>query len=225
MGHYDRIYSLSGMELAKMPNMYGPEETVGNEFAIHDTDIVFDSQCEPSRWLERLVTIPEEPSLASAPSLLPTQESQEIRYRSRKPQVGQRRAPKSARLKVKREGSTNNQRREMVAGNRDGSDINDELCIQNHRKKRQRQKRNLKAAKESRRRKEENLMRLQSDAQAIEDRYSMLSALVKSLKEEVLDLRTQLLQHTSCQCILIHRYMEREARRYVEDQILRSIML
>jgi NTP pyrophosphatase (non-canonical NTP hydrolase) len=113
----------------------------------------------------------------------------------------------------------------MVAGNRDGSGISDELFIQNHRKERQRQKRNLKAAKESRRRKEENLMRLQSDAQAIEDRYSMLSVLVKSLKEELLDLRTQLLQHTSCQCILIHRYMEREARRYVEDQILRSIML
>ena len=105
----------------------------------------------------------------------------------------------------------------MVTGNRDWSDINDELFIQNQRKKRQRQKRNLKAAKESRRMKEENLMRLQSDAQAIEDCCSMLSALVKSLKEEVLDLRTQPLQHTSCQCILIHRYMEREARRYVED--------
>jgi hypothetical protein len=75
----DRVNSLSGMELARMPNMYGPEETVGNEFAIYDTDIVFDSQCETSRWLEQLVTMPEEPSLASGPSLLPTQESQEIR--------------------------------------------------------------------------------------------------------------------------------------------------
>jgi len=213
------------MELERMPNMYGPEETVRNEFAIYDTDIVFDPRCGPSQWLERLVTMPEEPSSASAPSLLPTQEPQEIRYRSRKPQVGQRRAPVSARLRVKKEGSTNNQSREMVAGNRDGSDINDELYIQKYKKNRQRQKRNLKAAKECRRRKEKNLKRLQSDAQAIEDRYSMLSALVRSLKEEVLDLRTQLLQHTSCQCILVHRYMEREARRYVEDQILRSIML
>src|SRR6478735_9083433 len=119
----DRINSLTGMELARMPNMYGPEETVRNEFAIYDTDIVFDPQCEPSRWLERLVTMPEEPSSASAPSLLPTQEPQEIRYRSRKPEVGQRRAPISARLRVKKEGSTNNQSREMVAGNRDGSDI------------------------------------------------------------------------------------------------------
>jgi hypothetical protein len=59
-------------------------------------------------------------------------------------------------------------------------------------------------------------MRIQSDEQAMEQRHRLLSSCVAELKEEILYLKTQLLQHLSCKCTPIHSYIEKEAQRYVD---------
>jgi len=64
-------------------------------------------------------------------------------------------------------------------------------------------------------------VRLQSDEQATEQRHMMLSSCVDDLKEEILYLKTQLLQHTSCNCTLIHHHIEKEAQSYADAMGLR----
>ncbi|EXK75875.1 hypothetical protein FOQG_19361 [Fusarium oxysporum f. sp. raphani 54005] len=90
-----------------------------------------------------------------------------------------------------------------------------------HAKHKQVQERNRIAAEKCRMRKKEELARLQSDEQAIEQRHRMLSSCVDDLKEEILHLKTQLLQHTSCNCTLIHHHIEKEAQCYTDALGLR----
>ena len=59
-------------------------------------------------------------------------------------------------------------------------------------------------------------MRLQSDEQELEERHRMLSSYVEELKEEIVYLKLQVLQHSSCECTPIHRYIEKEAQSYVD---------
>jgi hypothetical protein len=49
----------------------------------------------------------------------------------------------------------------------------------------------------------------------MEERHRTLSRSVDDLKEEVLYLKMQLLQHTSCNCTLIHHYINEEAKQYI----------
>ncbi|KAH7151654.1 hypothetical protein DER46DRAFT_513611 [Fusarium sp. MPI-SDFR-AT-0072] len=170
---------------------------------------------------ERLVTIFEEPPSALVPSLPSTQDLHKLSSRREKPQVGNRRAPTPARYGVKKESFSNNQRRERIVDDRNGIELNDKITNQNDAKHKRLQQRNLIAAKRCRKRKQENLMRLQSDEQAIERRHRMLSSCVESLKEEVLYLKAQILQHASCECTPIHLYMEKQARRYIDGLSLK----
>jgi hypothetical protein len=64
-------------------------------------------------------------------------------------------------------------------------------------------------------RKKDDLARLQSVEQVMEQRHRTLSSCMGDLKEEILYLKMQLLQHTSCNCTLIHHHINREAQQYI----------
>jgi hypothetical protein len=40
---------------------------------------------------------------------------------------------------------------------------------------------------------------------------------VNSLNKEILCLKMQVLQHTNCNCIPVHRYVEQEAQQYIQS--------
>ncbi|KAH7219765.1 hypothetical protein DER44DRAFT_761530 [Fusarium oxysporum] len=75
--------------------------------------------------------------------------------------------PKSARFNTRGDINKNNQRRKKIIADGNGID------------------RNYSSAKEYCKKKKEDLMRLQSDEQAMEQHHRMLSSCVEDLKEEV----------------------------------------
>ncbi|KAI6765602.1 hypothetical protein HG530_006672 [Fusarium avenaceum] len=75
--------------------------------------------------------------------------------------------------------------------------------------------RNRQAAIRFRTRQRQGLARLKSDEQAVEKRYEELRNLVNSLNKEILCLKMQVLQHTNCNCIPVHHYVEQEAQQYL----------
>ncbi|KAM5344581.1 hypothetical protein ACJ41O_006663 [Fusarium nematophilum] len=85
----------------------------------------------------------------------------------------------------------------------------DEIC-------RKRLERNRLAAERCRRRKQDKARALAAKEEALESQNRHLFSCYHMLKEEVLRLRTQLLQHTNCDCVLIREYIEREAQRAVD---------
>ncbi|KAH7191351.1 hypothetical protein BKA60DRAFT_662161 [Fusarium oxysporum] len=115
--------------------------------------------------------------------------------------------------------SSKERQRIVADGNR--IDVSNGITNRKNAKQKQVQERNRSSAKECRKKKKEDLMRLQSDEQAMEQRHRMLSSCVEDLKEEVLYFKTQLLQHSSCECTPIRHYIEKEAQRYVDTLGLR----
>ncbi|KAG5657872.1 hypothetical protein KAF25_007905 [Fusarium avenaceum] len=75
--------------------------------------------------------------------------------------------------------------------------------------------RNRQAAVRFRTRQRQGVARLKSDEQAVEKRYEELRNLVNSLNKEILCLKMQVLQHTNCNCIPVHHYVEQEAQQYL----------
>jgi flagellar biosynthesis/type III secretory pathway M-ring protein FliF/YscJ len=75
--------------------------------------------------------------------------------------------------------------------------------------------RNRVAASKSRTKKREHTLRVQSEEQELERTNRNLSIYVTSLTREVQELKMKLLQHTDCDCSLIHDYLAAEAQRYV----------
>jgi hypothetical protein len=75
--------------------------------------------------------------------------------------------------------------------------------------------RNRVAASKSRTKKREHTLRVQSEVQELERTNHNLSIYVTSLTREVQELKMKLLQHTDCDCSLIHDYLAAEAQRYV----------
>ncbi|KAH7201469.1 hypothetical protein DER44DRAFT_727980 [Fusarium oxysporum] len=75
--------------------------------------------------------------------------------------------------------------------------------------------RNRIAAGKSRAKKREHTLRVQSEEQELERTNHDLSNCVANLTCEVQELKMKLLQHTDCDCSLIHDYLAAEAQRYI----------
>lgn len=80
--------------------------------------------------------------------------------------------------------------------------------------------RNRVAATRCRLRKRDEALALTSQEQAVEDQHRYLSSYLESLTAEIYHLKTQLLRHTDCNCILIQRYITNEAKKTVDRLIL-----
>lgn len=76
--------------------------------------------------------------------------------------------------------------------------------------------RNRIAATKCRLRKRDEADALASREQAMEDHHRYLSTCFESLTAEIYQLKTQLLQHTDCDCSLIQKYITNEAKKSVE---------
>ncbi|KAH7184428.1 hypothetical protein DER44DRAFT_803118 [Fusarium oxysporum] len=75
--------------------------------------------------------------------------------------------------------------------------------------------RNRIAAGKSRAKKREHTLRVHSEEQELERTNHDLSTCVANLIREVQELKMKLLQHTDCDCSLIHDYLAAEAQRYI----------
>ncbi|KAM0085557.1 hypothetical protein ACKRZS_002163 [Fusarium odoratissimum] len=75
--------------------------------------------------------------------------------------------------------------------------------------------RNRIAAGKSRAKKRERTLRVQSEEQELERTNHDLCIYVANLTREAQELKMKLLQHTDCDCSLIHDYLAAEAQRYV----------
>ncbi|KAF4417887.1 hypothetical protein F53441_14495, partial [Fusarium austroafricanum] len=72
--------------------------------------------------------------------------------------------------------------------------------------------RNRMAANKCRLRKRGEALALASREEAMEDRNRYLMTCFDSLTVEIYYLKTQLLQHTDCNCVLIQKYIANEAK-------------
>ncbi|PTD08454.1 hypothetical protein FCULG_00012539 [Fusarium culmorum] len=152
---------------------------------------------------ERLVAVDDEPPSTLTPSL---QLSQEL--------------PKKPNRKTKTR--LNVQRRKETLADGNGINVSSGTTNRKQRAKHKRvQERNRIATNKCQMRKRDHLARLQSDEQAMEQRHMMLTNSVNDLKDEILYLKTQLFQHRSCSCTLIHHYIEKETQRYTDALGLR----
>ncbi|KAF9775431.1 hypothetical protein IL306_006464 [Fusarium sp. DS 682] len=75
--------------------------------------------------------------------------------------------------------------------------------------------RNRIASSKFRAKKREHMLRVQSEVQELEQTNHDLSNCVANLTREVQELKMKLLQHTDCDCSLIHDYLAAEAQRYI----------
>ncbi|PNP57342.1 hypothetical protein FNYG_15215 [Fusarium nygamai] len=82
--------------------------------------------------------------------------------------------------------------------------------------------RNRIASSKFRTKKREDTLRVQSEEQDLERTNHDLSNCVANLTREVQELKMKLLQHTDCDCSLIHEYLAAEAQRYVCGLIKQS---
>jgi hypothetical protein len=164
---------------------------------------------------ERLVTVADGSPLTFTPSLQSSQEPPKKPGRNSKKQLSEHTAPKSARRNARGDTNTDNKRKKAIISDRNGINDSNDATNRKLKKHEQVQERNRIAANKLRLRKKEDLERLQSGEQAMEQRHRTLSRSVDDLKEEVLYLKMQLLQHTSCNCALIQHYINEEARQYI----------
>ncbi|KAI7763801.1 hypothetical protein LZL87_012699 [Fusarium oxysporum] len=165
---------------------------------------------------EYIRMVADKPPLTLTPPPQLSQEPLKKPGRKRKTQLSELAAPISARFKAKGDNNKDDQRRKGIIINRNGVNVSNNATNRKYANHKQVQERNRIAANKCRMRKKQDQMRLQSDEQAMEQRHMMLSSCVDDLKEQVLYLKTQLLQHTSCNCTLIHHHIEKEAQRYAD---------
>lgn len=79
--------------------------------------------------------------------------------------------------------------------------------------------RNRIAATKCRLRKRDEASALASQEQEMEEKHRRLAAYFDTLSAEIYHLKTQLLQHTHCNCILIQKYIAHEARKSVDNMV------
>lgn len=79
--------------------------------------------------------------------------------------------------------------------------------------------RNRVAATKCRTRKRSEASTLAQCEQEMEDRNRQLSATFEELRHEIYVLKTQLLQHNSCNCVLIQKYIANEAKKSVDKLV------
>lgn len=66
---------------------------------------------------------------------------------------------------------------------------------------------------------------LQTDAlalhvESLEDQHRQLSSQYNDLVEQVFQLKSEILSHVDCSCVLIHQYVRKEAQKAVDSQVL-----
>ncbi|EXA30964.1 hypothetical protein FOPG_18002 [Fusarium oxysporum f. sp. conglutinans race 2 54008] len=172
---------------------------------------------------ERLVIVADEPPLALTPSLQPSKELPKEPSRKRKAQLSELTAPRSPRRNDRGDNNTNDQKRKGIIANGNKLILSHGTTKRKqHANHKQVQERNRIAANKCHLRKRAYLARLQSDEQVMEQRHRMLSSSVDDLNKEVLQLKMQLLQHTSCNCTLIQHYIKNEAQLYIQAMELGS---
>jgi hypothetical protein len=71
------------------------------------------------------------------------------------------------------------------------------------------------AATKFRTKKRDHTLRVQLEEQELERTNHDLSICIANLTREVQELKMKLLQHTGCDCSLIHEYLAAEAQRYI----------
>ncbi|KAH7175153.1 uncharacterized protein B0J16DRAFT_358384 [Fusarium flagelliforme] len=171
---------------------------------------------------ERLVAVDDEPPSTLTPSLQLSQELPKKPDRKTKTRLSERAAPKSAGRNARGDINTDDQRRKETLADGNGIHVSSGTTNRKqHAKHKRVQERNRIATNKCQMRKRDHLARLQSDEQAMEQRHMMLTNCVNDLKDEILYLKTQLFQHRSCSCTLIHHYIEKEAQRYTDALGLR----
>jgi hypothetical protein len=79
--------------------------------------------------------------------------------------------------------------------------------------------RNRIAANKCRLRKRDEALALASREEAMEDQNRYLMTLFDSLTVEIYHLKTQLLRHTKCNCVLIQKYIANEAKKCVDGML------
>lgn len=79
--------------------------------------------------------------------------------------------------------------------------------------------RNRVAATKCRTRKRSEASTLAQCEQEMEDRNRQLSATFEELRHEIYILKTQLLQHNNCSCVLIQKYIANEAKKSVDKLV------
>ncbi|KAH7247284.1 uncharacterized protein BKA55DRAFT_515244 [Fusarium redolens] len=79
--------------------------------------------------------------------------------------------------------------------------------------------RNRIAANKCRLRKRDEALALASREKAIEDQNRYLMTCFESLTAEIYYLKTQLLRHTDCTCVLIQKYIANEAKKCVDGML------
>ncbi|KAF9775962.1 hypothetical protein IL306_005903 [Fusarium sp. DS 682] len=82
--------------------------------------------------------------------------------------------------------------------------------------------RNRMAANKCRLRKRDEALALASREEAMEDRNRYLMTCFDSLTVEIYYLKTQLLQHTDCNCVLIQKYIANEAKKCADGMLASS---
>ncbi|KAH6977663.1 hypothetical protein EDB80DRAFT_266038 [Ilyonectria destructans] len=78
------------------------------------------------------------------------------------------------------------------------------------------QERNRIAASKFRHRRHEEMEKLYSSEQDLEKLNFKLTSCLRDLVAEAQQLKINLLQHSTCECTLIHKYIQNEAQRYVK---------
>jgi hypothetical protein len=111
-----------------------------------------------------------------------------------------------------RGGGTGHSNRPYGTHGRHGSEHSDQQG-KNH--SQHTKERNRIASNKFRTKKREHTLRTQSEEQELERTNHGLSIYVANLTYEVQELKMKLLQHTDCDCSLIHDYLAAEAQRYV----------
>jgi hypothetical protein len=165
-----------------------------------------------------LITVADEPPSTFTPSFQSSQEPPKKPGRKRKTQLSERAAPKSAGRNSRRDNN-DDPRTKGIHTHANEISVNSGTRNRKHDAGHKRvQERNRIAANKFRIRKREDLARLESDGQDIEQRHRTLSSCVDDLNEEILHLKMQLLQHTSCNCTLIQHYIKNEAQHYIQQQ-------
>ncbi|KAI5455862.1 hypothetical protein BGZ63DRAFT_397491 [Mariannaea sp. PMI_226] len=165
---------------------------------------------------ERLLTVANKPISIFTSSVQSLQEPTRTTAGNGKIELNEHAAPKFTK-RNSRQDNTNDLRRKGIGTYANKIDISNEITIRKRSTKYKRvQERNRIAAIKCRMRKREDLARLQSDEQAIEQRHRMLSICMNELNEEILYLKTQLLKHTNCNCDLIQNYIKTKAAHYIQ---------
>jgi hypothetical protein len=122
-----------------------------------------------------------------------TLESRELRIRDRKPKE----RPKNQKVARQQEGV-------------------DDDGLPKHSRRRQILERNRIAATKCRIRKRDEASALASREEAMKDQNRYLTAYFESLTVEIYHLKSELLRHTECNCVLIQKYIANEAKKCVD---------